>query len=82
MTLIGTCVSAIIHDRSAHSNATAPPTINDAGRRILCVEHPKPTLTICGTIKPINPIGPQKAVTDAVRIPDIRSRVVRVFRML
>lgn len=59
------------------SNATLAPITKVAGNKrrwsAVCMSR----RTICGTAKPMNDMGPHRAVTAAVSSPVSRSRMVR-----
>lgn len=60
-----------------HSKATPAPVKAVAGIRTPWREVPTHNRAICGTIRPMNPMGPQKAVAAAVRPPDSNNRMLR-----
>ena len=65
-----------------HSKARAAPVKSVTGKRALWFVVCNSSRAICGTANPMNEIGPQYAVTIAVRIPVISNNKVRVRRIL
>ena len=68
-------------DISAHSNPTIAPDKIVAGRITVWFEVPIIILAMCGTTSPINPIGPQYAVTIAVSSPE-NKRIAFLVRVI
>ena len=65
---------------SWHSKAVAAPASMVQGMSTLWLDEFSISRAMCGTTSPMKPIGPQKAVTVAVRMPDTSSRLLRVLR--
>lgn len=63
------------------SSAITAPHSAVAGSRTMWLDDLSARRAMCGTIRPINPIGPQKAVTTAVSTPERMSNLLRVARM-
>ena len=61
-----------------HSSATAAPVSIVTGSNRPCSEVLSARRALCGTTSPKKPIGPQNAVTTAVRTPVISSSELRV----
>lgn len=70
----------VLHIRLQSSVMQAPMSI-DPGSRVLCFPVRKTRRPMCGTAKPRNEIGPQKAVVVAVKSPVQISRHFLVSRM-
>lgn len=62
------------------SIARQAPISIEPGTRIRCVLIPNTIRVRCGTAKPRNEIGPQKAVVVAVSNPEDRSNPLRLLR--
>lgn len=54
----------------AHSNPVAAPAHAETGMSTECLAEPVAIRARCGTINPTKPMGPQKAVTNAVSMPE------------
>ena len=67
---------------SWHINATTAPASMVHGSNMLWLDELSSSRAICGTTSPINPIGPQNAVTVAVSSPAISNKLLRVCRRL
>ena len=92
--IIGTPITGVIaligitpHDAGntlmrLHKSATTAPAKAVAGSKTVWLEERNANRAICGTINPMNPIGPQKAVTTAVRTPESNNNLLRVALML
>ena len=73
-------LSPDICDAIREKRAKFAPISTQAGNNCLWSAVRKTIRAMCGTVKPINDIGPQRAVTVAVRMPVTISTMVRTFR--
>ena len=64
-----------------HSSVVTAPQSSVTGSRVLWFEVPSSRRAMCGTASPMNEMGPQKAVVDAVSSPVTMSSRLRVSLM-
>ena len=82
MALMGIMPCGLHTLAKAHSRAMTAPARMVAGTRRAWLLVPSDMRAMCGTTSPMKPMGPQKAVTTAVKMPVMSNRMLRVLETL